>query len=95
MLTSLPSEQCLNRITESERIIHTGIIQTATITGAFTLPYLDADRQEIKPNSAEELILDTSQMQTWLTRQTTESTCTLIRGSGLPGSPRRRPVCRT
>lgn len=82
MLTSLPPEQCLNRITKSERVIHTGIIQTATITGAFTLSCLDANGQEIKPDSPAELILDTPQMQTWLTRQITESTWTLICGSG-------------
>lgn len=82
LLGAIPTDKRLKPITEFSRAIHEGVIQAATITEEFSLPYVDANGEELDFEGHDELILDTPQVHAWLAQQTTESTYALIRGGG-------------
>lgn len=82
LLGAIPIDKRLKPITEFSRAIHEGVIQAATITEEFNLPYVDANGEELDFEGHDELILDTPQVHAWLAQQTTESTYALIRGGG-------------
>ncbi|GGS26208.1 hypothetical protein [Deinococcus knuensis] len=78
LLGVIPTDKRLKPITEFSRAIHEGVIQAATITEEFNLPYVDANGEEVEFKSKDELILDTPEMHDWFRQQATESTYTLV-----------------
>ncbi|MCD0174576.1 hypothetical protein IHN32_01235 [Deinococcus sp. 14RED07] len=78
LLRAIPTQQRLKPITEFSHAIHQGVIQAATITEEFNLPYLNTNNKEGQFKSKDELILDTPEMRNWFREQATESTYALI-----------------
>ena len=78
LLSAIPTDKRLKPITEFSHAIQAGVIQAATITEEFNLPYLNTNSKESPFRSKDELILDTPEMRDWFREQATESTYALI-----------------